>query len=84
MPQSSDELRKLMGQWFGDEISDEGPYKYLMSKGWIEEAGMFYSPTPSYFGPVEDYIVLKFMMEEWDYSWESTSPNREILLRVSA
>lgn len=78
MPQASDELRAKMKEWFGDEVDDRGPYKYLMSKGWTEEAGVFHPPTPSYYGPVEDYIVLSFMMHEWDYAWESTSPAKRV------
>lgn len=68
MPQTSDELRELMIKWFGD-MSDYGPLKLLMAKGWTDKGGMLFPPTPSYWGPREDYVLLKFLREEWDYDY---------------
>lgn len=75
MPQASSDLQQIIIGWFGS-IDDYGPSCVLLSKGWTEKAGMWYPPSPSYWGPWEDYVLLKFLRDEWDYSWQCTSlPN---------
>lgn len=71
MPQASDKLRAQMKEWFDDGISDSGPYAVLKAKGWTDDGGLLSPPTPSYYGPREDYILLKFLHDEWDYDWKS-------------
>lgn len=76
MPQTSDAVRKIIDDWFpfdpdNDMFSqDHLAHKLLLAKGWTERAGMFYPPTPSYYGPREDSILLKYLIEEWDYGCE--------------
>lgn len=70
MPQASDALRNLMTKWFGS-YDDAGPFKLLQSKGWTCHAGMWFPPTSSYYGPREDYILLKFLNNEWDYDFKT-------------
>jgi hypothetical protein len=81
MPQTSDAVLAIIAAWFPDRFS-RGPtgtelfspdylcHKVLLSKGWTEHAGMFSPPVPSYYGPREDYILLKYLVEEWDYAYE--------------
>lgn len=43
MPSASNEQQALMELWFGS-IDDAGPYNCLISRGYIEKAGMSQSP----------------------------------------
>lgn len=78
MPQTSDAVQAIIDEWFPNRFlrNETGTTllgqdflcrKVLLSKGWTERAGMFSPPTPSYYGPREDYILLKYLREEWDY-----------------
>lgn len=73
MPQSSDELRALMNEWFGDPISDEGPSNLLLSHGWTEKAGLWMKPTESYTISDIEWYCVKFLIEEWDYDIQRQS-----------
>jgi len=78
MPQTSDAVQAIMDSWFPDDGSphwsqDHLAHKLLLMKGWTERAGVFSPPTPSYWGPREDYILLKYLREEWDYDFEMAS-----------
>lgn len=73
MPQTSDEVRKIIANWFPntDVMSEDYQcWKLLIAKGWTEKGGHFAPPSPSYYGPREDYILLKYLVEEWDYDYE--------------
>lgn len=74
MPQTSDAVQTIIDNWFPydpendmQSSQDHLAHRLLLAKGWTEKAGMFSPPTPSYYGPREDYILLKYLKEEWDY-----------------
>lgn len=74
MPQTSDAVQAIIDKWFPPQEDERFSQDYLclkvlLSKGWTEESGMFNPPTPSYYGPREDYILLKYLVEEWDYDY---------------
>lgn len=73
MPQTTDELRSLMREWFGDEVSDWGPMRFLMSHGFTEQAGMWKPPVPYHNVNREELACLRFLVEEWDYAYELAS-----------
>lgn len=68
MPQASDELRDLMGKWFGDRIDDCRPAQFLASRGYTLNPGYCWiKPTPAHtVHPIEEYCIL-FLIHEWDY-----------------
>jgi hypothetical protein len=76
MPQTSSEVQAVIDKWFPFDDATQPKHsqdfavmRVLRSKGWTEKAGMWYPPTPSYYGPREDYILLKYLVEEWDYAY---------------
>lgn len=78
MPQTSSAVQGIIDDWFPYDLNNDMQpdqehlaHKLLLAKGWTEEAGKFYPPTPSYYGPREDYILLKYLIEEWDYGYET-------------
>lgn len=80
MPQTSKEVQDIIDRWFPhpehpESVMGQDHYavQVLLSKGWTEKAGMFSPPTPSYYGPREDYILLKYLREEWDYDFVCAS-----------
>lgn len=68
MPQASDDLRDLMGKWFGSRVSDEGPVAFLCSRGYVTTPGFCWKkPTPAHtVHPIEEYCIL-FLIHEWDF-----------------
>lgn len=81
MPQTSDAVQAIIDKWFPDRFRRNASgtelcsqdflcHELLLAKGWTEKAGIFYPPTPSYYGPREDYILLKYLIEEWDYDYK--------------
>jgi hypothetical protein len=70
MPQTSDEMRELMNEWFGDPIDMGGPYMFLRRHGYTEKAGMFYKPTPSHTVSEFEWKCLCFLFEEWDFGFD--------------
>lgn len=67
MPSATPELRDLMLNWFGD-ISDEGPTRVLLSRGWkLTHDWRWKPPTPHYTIHEIDYKLILFMVQEWDY-----------------
>lgn len=70
MPQTDEATRAQIVAWFGYEFShDFACLKVLLSKGYTEKAGMIRPPSPSHYGPMEDYVLLKYLHEEWDYAF---------------
>lgn len=69
MPQASDEDRNVMRRWFGS-ISDDGPAKFLLARGWTEKAGMWSKPTSFYSPSIYEVKCLVFLRDEWDYNWK--------------
>lgn len=70
MPQTTDELRALMGRWFGDEVDTKGPWRFLESHGFTEDRGIISPPTPSHNVSREELACLRFFAEEWDYDYK--------------
>jgi hypothetical protein len=70
MPQASDELRKTIGELFGDEIDDWPPTKFLLSHGFTEKGGWWTKPTPSYSVTATEYTCLNFLCDEWDHAYD--------------
>lgn len=68
MPQSTDELRSLMTEWFGD-LGDGGPSQFLLSHGFIEERGLWKPPVPFHNVSREELACLRFLVEEWDHDY---------------
>lgn len=69
MPQASDDQRNLMGKWFKDRISDDGPYRFLRSHGFTEQGGMLFPPTSDYTISCYEMHCLQFLHDEWDYDF---------------
>ena len=70
MPQTSDEMQALMKKWFGDPIDPTGPHKFLLDRGWKDEAGMLRPPVPSHRASPYELKCVLFLIEEWDFGWE--------------
>jgi hypothetical protein len=75
MPQASDNLRAKMKEYFGDEVSDAGPMKYLESRDiQINKGFVYHIPADK---PItsKDLNCLNFMVDEWDYDykWEGVT-----------
>lgn len=77
MPQTSKDVQEIIDAWFPFDPNDFNSRgqdfrvrALLLAKGWTERVGMFSPPTPSYYGPREDYVLLKYLVEEWDYAYE--------------
>jgi hypothetical protein len=74
MPQATNELRALMGRWFGDEIDDRGPTEFLLSHGFEEtKAGLWRPPVPYHNVSREELACLRFLVEEWDHDYAMAS-----------
>lgn len=70
MPQTTDELRALMGRWFGDEIDDGKPTDFLIAHGYTCDKGMWYPPVPAHNPSREEFACLRFLHEEWDHDYQ--------------
>lgn len=70
MPQASESLRGLMCRWFGDTVSDAGPAKFLMSRGYMFGHDYIWVPPVAYHTPSrEEMACLVFLVDEWDYGY---------------
>lgn len=68
MPQATDEQRATMHKWFGDEISDEGPIRFLRSHGYtLLEGFIWQKPTPSHSVSCYEAECVLFLINEWDW-----------------
>lgn len=70
MPQASDEARALMGVYFGDEIDDGPPIRFLLARGYTECEGFWIKPTPSHSISDYEWDCLNFLCDEWDYAYD--------------
>lgn len=72
MPSASDALRKSMGSYFGDEIDDRGPYKFLIQQGFqFSRGGIITHPTKKWDEMSEkEHDCVWFLCDEWDYGSE--------------
>lgn len=68
MPQATDEQRALMQKWFGDEIDETGPIKFLESHGYTLLANWLWEkPVSSHSISDAEYECLSFLVNEWDF-----------------
>lgn len=67
MPQASDEQRALMTRWFGD-ISDSGPWAFLLARGYTERQGWIFKPTPAHTISEYEGECIDFLCDEWDWA----------------
>lgn len=73
MPTASDELRDKMEKYFGDPIDDSGPYKYILSRGYTDTAGLLRRPSLDYAITDLEWDCIMFLCDEWDYAYEPTT-----------
>lgn len=67
MPQASDELRAKMGAYFGDEIDDGPPMRYLTENGWeLTEQWEWRKPNPFWEPSEKEFDCIDFLIDEWD------------------
>jgi hypothetical protein len=69
MPSASNNQRALMQKWFGNEIDDGNPMRFLQSHGWTEKSGMLIKPTPSHTVSAYELECCLFLRDEWDYGF---------------
>jgi len=69
MPSAGDKACECMRKWFGD-ISDYGPCKFLLARGWTETAGVWKKPTLSHNPSPYEVDCLLFLRDEWDHDFE--------------
>ena len=77
MPQTTDELRALMNEWFGDPIDDHGPTQFLLVRGYTERGGLWHPPVPYHNVNREELACLRFLVEEWDHDYVLSSYHPE-------
>lgn len=78
MPQASDELRKLVraivpGPHYGSIVDRGDAETWLKNKGWVsdaEEMGVMYSPDELENLSDEEFYVMAYLVEEWDYAYD--------------
>ena len=76
MPTASDELRAKMYVYFGEEIDDGPPTRFLEAAGYTERAGIWSKPAPQHVITEKEFYCLLFLRDEWDYDfadWEKNS-----------
>lgn len=71
MPTASNSQRDLMNKWFGDEIDDRGPTKFLLARGWTERGGMWTKPVSAHNPSDYEVQCLLFLHDEWDHDFHT-------------
>lgn len=84
MTQATDEDRALMGKWFGDEIDDAGPTRFLDARGWTFPGGMCTPPVSSYHPSQYELACVGFLCDEWDYAYEGMPDLIEYPAKIGA
>lgn len=69
MPSASDAQHQIMKEWFGSEVGEEEPRRFLAARGWTEQAGMYSPPVPSHNPSIYEVECLLFLRDEWDYDF---------------
>jgi hypothetical protein len=69
MPTASDEQRKLMQKWFGEEIDTTGPLTFLLDRGWTDNAGLLVPPVPSHHPSDYELECIYYLVDEWDFGY---------------
>lgn len=71
MPQAMESQREVMRKWFGDSIDLGGPYTFLRSHGFWDEAGVIRPPVPHHNVSSDEWECISFLCAEWDFGWEN-------------
>ena len=66
MPQASPALRNAMMKYFGSEIDDGPPTKYLRSMGWTQSRGGIWTDPPARRISEKEWDCVYFLCHEWD------------------
>lgn len=76
MPQATDELRAKMNEFFGNPVSDAGPWRFLAGNGFKESAGWIIKPG-TYWDELseKEKLCLEFLGDEWDYAFDFRRPD---------
>lgn len=75
MPQALDSQRDLMLKWFGDSIDEQGPMRFLLSRGYtFPRGGMIIKPTLSHTVSYEEGECVDFLCDEWDFGFDPNKP----------
>lgn len=69
MPSCSDSQAALMRAWFGSDVGDYEPSRFLLARGWTEREGMWYKPTSAYTPSIYEVECLLYLRDEWDYDF---------------
>ncbi len=79
MPQASDELRSLMGEYFGDTIDGFGPIKFLEDSGFtLTRQWTWTKPNATYENLTQkEYECIVFLCHEWDFGGLETNGEKE-------
>lgn len=71
MRQASETMRDLMGEYFGDRLSEDGPKQYLIGRGYQLTSDRHWLPKTSVdsYGQMtrKEFECLTFLHHEWDY-----------------
>lgn len=68
MPQASKNQRDRMLKWFGSEIDENAPIKFLESRGYkLRCDWLWEKPVPSHTVSDEEFHCLQFLIDEWDF-----------------
>lgn len=69
MPESSDELRDLMGLLFnGERIGDGPPTQFLESRGYkLRGDWLWEMPSTDHCITEKEELCIRFLIEEWDF-----------------
>ena len=68
MPSASADLRKRMGELFGDEVDEAGPSQFLADRGFTLKRDWTWSKEGATYDNMsqDEYDCIRFLMEEWD------------------
>lgn len=57
-----------MGRYFGSEIDDAGPERFLRSRGYTLTRGWEWrKPVPAHTVSEEEWNCITFLADEWDF-----------------
>lgn len=89
MPNASDSLRAIIRGWFGNPtISDPEDYYWswiddytsfavLASMGFTHARGVIEPPVPSHTLTQDQFLLVKFLIDEWDYAYGPSLRSRK-------
>lgn len=73
MPSTSDQTYNTIKGWFpGVDGPDWPVLQVLRSQGFCEHKGMIYPEVPSRSITNEQWTLISYLIEEWDYGYDPT------------